>query len=359
MRPLLLSFLLLFMNIPVKSQRDNSLVLGLHPLKQNYYVEITTSKGDGVTTPFEFRQQNVIKYAVTLQWKSVESGKTVVEIDRTSDVVVNDKASDLTIANNLAIRASAVLYPLVLSFNQKGEISGVVNFEAIQQRWQQVKAELQEDFYGEGLDRYIVLHDRKFGNPDALIYVLNNDCFLSVFFNNAIYTTYSSEKATTDISFPYLQNTRGIKNTIHLKKALNDDGVLYIHFDGTATDDRSAADLRNGSDFPYYEGEPKAESRLTGAYWLNPMYNVIQSAIFYYIMTLEVEKAIMVKIVGYDNYEKPVADLPHVKRSDGKIYIPLTIYSDMEKDIQRHLNPLIDIKDMTRPDRKHEGIIIN
>ena len=145
----LLSFIfVVLVFIPAQSQDRDVMIQKKNPFTQNYFIEITAIKGNNVTTPFELRQDNTFMYCVSIKWLDVQQDKVTVEIDRVSDVFVNDKSSGLTVANNIAVLTSEVLYPLVLSFDAKGNITEVANLTAIQERWEGVKAELHEDFYG-------------------------------------------------------------------------------------------------------------------------------------------------------------------------------------------------------------------
>ena len=351
-----LLFILAF--VPAKSQKVDKLIRKHNLFTQNYYVELTTNKGNNVDTPFEFRQNNTIKYTTSIKWLALKDDKITVEINRTSDMYVNDKSSELTVANNLAVRTSAALYPLILSYDANGNIIEVENFDEIQKRWETVKKELQQDFHGEGLDRYIYKNNQRYRSTDALAHALNNDCFLNMLFNNIIYTEYLKDTAIKDFHFPYIQNTMAIKNTVKLHKYIDDNGTICVHFDGTLTDKRSKSDLKNESNYPYYTNSPLAKGQCFGTYFIDPVYNNIQSLMFLYTITLEIDKSIMLKILHINDLEKPIKDLPKVKNSTDKIYIPISIYSDTEKDVQRHLNPLMDIKDMTRRDHTGEGIII-
>ena len=210
------------------------------------------------------------------------------------------------------------------------------------------------------MDRYLELAGRRIKAADALIYALNNDCFLSLFFNNVIYTSYTNDKANGELYFPFIQDTEALKNTISLKKELAENKNIYIGFQGEISDERSSVDLRNESSFTINRDYPKAKGEYFGAYFVDPAYNVITGISFYYKfdsgLELEVEKAMMVKTGRLSELEKPVNEIPKVKNSTGKIHIPLVIYKDMERDVQRHINPLVDIKRMTMRDYTGEGI---
>lgn len=359
MKKILLLLLIILITKAGKSQTDNRLLMNPNQFSQNYYIKITTRKGNVTTTPFDFRQSNDIEYTVNIKWHKIEADKKTVEINRTSDMYVNGKPSVLTVANNLAIRTSAALYPLILSYDANGKITKIENFADIQKRWEVIKKELQDDFYGEGLDRYIIKNGRRYNSDDALILSLNNDCFLTLLFNNVVYTNYSKKNiATNDFYFPFIQNAKAIKNTVELKKEIDEDGDIYIRFSGYAADPRSKQDLIGELNYPYYDGEPTAQSELFGAYFLNPYNNAIKALSFMYKMELEVDKSITIRVASINDFEKPINDFYPAKSCDGKLYIPIFVYSDTEKDVMRHLNPLMDIKDMTRRDYTGVGITI-
>ncbi len=321
MRKTLITLLFIASVLQGKAQIRND--FGLPP-EQNYYVEITAIKGNQTTTPFEFRESNTIVYTTAVKWVSIEPNRLVVEVCRTSDVVVNSKASDLTVANNLAVRTSAALYPLVLSIKTDGTIDDVVNYDAVVQRWKTVKEELKDDFYGDGLDKHLHEVDKRFSAKSALVYVLNSDCFLSLFFNNAIYADYSKKQtAAADLYFPYLFDVRPLKNRVTLEKGTNSEGDLYVSVSGKYTDERTKADLESKLNYSNYRNSPKAEATFGGTYFVNPLYNTISSILFYYSMELEVEKSIFVKVVALKKGEELSYKEPRANVYSNKIYIPM------------------------------------
>ena len=377
MKKLLLISLFISICASAQSQHGDEFRLYHNPSKQNYYVEIKTLKGNTTTTPFELRREDKVYYTVSVEWITVQPDHVIAKIDRTSDVYVNHKSSDLVVANALAVRTSAALYPMVLKFDvgnseiskteysyrrydTSSKIIDVINFDEIVERWENVKSDLEKDFYGEGFDRYIDKNNNRFREKATLIFGLNNDYFLNLFFNDMVYTTYSSGgKATGTLHFPYVFNTKAIKNTVSLEKDTNDDGEMYVRLHGSYDDNRNMYDLLSESHYSTSSGDyPKPEASLVGAYFFNQWYNNIEAISFYYTMELRIEKSMIIRIAHFEEYEDPLNEKEKTQHCSGQIYVPLQLFSDTEKDVQRHLNPLMDINDMTRRDRTHEGITI-
>ncbi len=83
---------------------------------------------------------------------------------------------------------------------------------------------------------------------------------------------------------------------------------------------------------------------IEGAYFLNPEYNHEKSILFYYGMELNIEKSMIIRINLFEEYANPIEYPPKTQNCIGQIYVPLQIYSDVEKDVQRHINPLVRYK---------------
>ena len=129
---------------------------------------------------------------------------------------------------------------------------------------------------------------------------------------------------------------------------------------GNYADDRSVYDIKSKNNFPFDKGD-KPKGTYWATYYLDPKSHAISSA--YANCTVEYDdrnngRKAIISIINRKNNAEKWPETAKIKTPQGKIYIPLHLYKFENEEIQGLLNPLIEIKDMTRPERNHEGLKI-
>lgn len=334
----------------------NILSLKIDADEKRYAVEFFIVDG-------EIINQNItqkLKYEMTVKWLSKIGENYAVRINRASDIFVNDKASILNVASNLSVRASAAMYPLTLIVDGEGNILDIANHDEIQKRWAETKADIRKDFAGDGLDKYFQLNDIIYSQKDVLKRHLDNDRFIYVFFND-IYGKYrTGQRIEKTKKFPFSINMRGVEYSVKQWMKKTDDKKPMVEMYGNYTDKRSVYDIKNKNNFPF-DGGDEAKGTYWATYYLDSKSHAISSA--YASCTVEYDdknngRKAIISIIGRKSDAEKYPETAKIKTPAGKIYIPLHLYKFENEEIQGLLNPLIDIKDMTRPERKHEGIKI-
>ncbi len=127
--------------------------------------------------------QTELKYTCSLtRLENDREGNFVFALDRTSEVYINEILPDL-IADKLAFEAGKVFYPLHLTVDPFGELRGVANGHAIQQRWAEVKNELRSYFQGDFFEDYLQKMERLIDEEHQIFSALSRtDWFVNVFF---------------------------------------------------------------------------------------------------------------------------------------------------------------------------------
>lgn len=140
----------------------------------NYGVRLSFGKEDN---------EIELKYTCSLmRLDNDREGNLVFALDRTSDVYINEIVPDL-IADKLAFEAGKVFYPLHLCVDPSGELCGVANAHAIQQRWPNVKEVLRNYFQGDFFEEYLEKMDKLMLNEHNIFSALRRtDWLLNVFF---------------------------------------------------------------------------------------------------------------------------------------------------------------------------------
>lgn len=138
----------------------------------------------GVTLYFgKESNQTELKYTCSLtRLENDHEGNFVFALDRISEVYINEILPDL-IADKLAFEAGKVFYPLHLAVDPSGELRGVANGHAIQQRWPSVKDELRSYFQGDFFEDYLQKMEKLIEEEHQIFSALSRtDWFVNVFF---------------------------------------------------------------------------------------------------------------------------------------------------------------------------------
>ncbi|GEM_PF-984974 len=178
--------------------------------------------------------QTELKYTCSLtRLENDREGNFVFALDRTSEVYINEMLPDL-IADKLAFEAGKVFYPLHLVVDPSGELRGVANSQAIQQRWAEVKNELRSYFQGDFFEDYLQKMERLIDEEHHIFSALSRtDWFVNVFFQ-PFYQRRTTEVMERMKFFPNLP-TRSMQYQLIEKIAaqLNHFGAIELTQQGS------------------------------------------------------------------------------------------------------------------------------
>jgi hypothetical protein len=243
----------------VKFVSDSVLVYKPELINDSYGVMHTITDGDEV---------NTIKFEIAIKFLKRIQQHTVFEINRISDLFVNDEQVN-TIADELAAKVSEVLYPLQLMVNEKGKWVSVYNYDTILSRWEKQKEKILNEFEGEWVEDYLEQNNFTLSDEDLLNNALKKDWSLYAFFND-IYINYTNKyEINKGISFPLLPENEPVKFYVkqNVNKYLDEDKMVQIKIQGNVKDNRSVLDFVYGYNVPVYEAEFGSIDKLSGEYY--------------------------------------------------------------------------------------------
>ncbi|OXA94366.1 peptidoglycan-binding protein LysM [Flavobacterium hercynium] len=225
---------------------------------------------------------NTIKQQVNVKWKAKsENGYYFFEVNRIGSVYINDTAAD-SMVQDIAEKASAALYPLLVVVDENGKWVYINNFNEIETRWQKVKKEIRKYYKGDQVEKYLAIYDRNLEDDDTLYLSLSKDWFLNAFFNG-IHVQYSSSLSIEkETSFPSMAKSENINYNVQQKldAYLDIDDFLVIDINGKLHDDRTKTDFEHDLSLPIKEySEEKPEGNYRAKYFLNPQ-NYMPESIF-------------------------------------------------------------------------------
>lgn len=228
-------------NVLVKFGKGNSLTLHPENSVRRYSVVIIIEKGES---------KNELKYEVSVRWLKTEKGQHFFEIDRTSNLYLNEEEVN-EIADLLAYRTSGVLYPLHISTDEHGRFETVENAEVFSKRWVAVKEELYKEFEGETVDEYCGKIEKVISQPEAINLYIKNDYFIRTLFFG-IYQSFGKEYRTEmTATFPVVDNAiePRYKLTLETDPLKEETGLITIEGSGKLYEERDIDDFIRKSPF--------------------------------------------------------------------------------------------------------------
>lgn len=248
------------------------------------------------------KEENTLKFEVSITFKSITlEGNFIFEVDRISKNFINDEETS-NIADELAEKTNAVLYPLEVVVNQKGSWIGINNYKEIKTHWKSVKEKILDEYEGEWIENYLLLNEETLEEESVLENSLKKDWFLNSYFN-AIYVFYTHKfNFKTKTSFPILTNCVAVEYAVEQKinEYVDDYSLIRIEQNGNLEDERSKADLENEMNIPYYgalyPNEDVTEGNFRSLYFLNSKSNNIESLYLECSIALENEKKVQVVV---------------------------------------------------------------
>ncbi|WP_431611116.1 hypothetical protein [Chryseobacterium sp. 'Rf worker isolate 10'] len=279
----------------VKFGKGNSLILQPENSVRKYSVVIIIEKGNA---------QSELKYETSVRWLKTEKGQHFFEIDRTSDLYLNEEEVN-EIADLLAYRTSKVLYPLQISTDEHGKFDAIENAEVFPKRWPAVKEELYKEFEGETVDEYCGKIEKVISEPEAISLYLKNDYFIRALFFG-IYESFGKEyRREVTTTFPVVDNAiePRYRLTLETDPLKGETGLITIEGSGTLYEERDIDDLIRKSPFSLIiEDNPvmNEEGTFRIISYLKEETSLPESLYLECSIMLQEEKKISVSVSGID-----------------------------------------------------------
>lgn len=202
----------------------NNTILEFNPIKNKKIYNVFYNFSDG-------EEQNNISFQTSVV--SIENNSNIkgyiVEIDRTSPILVNNESPQLVI-DDLAIETARVIYPLQIIINPRGKFISLNNYEEIVKRWETVKDKIRDSFESQWTEQYISWTETTLQRKEALFVSLKKDWFLSTFFESIYTNYYSNYKINNKLFFHILPDFEDFECSIvqEMNKYSDDESQLTI-----------------------------------------------------------------------------------------------------------------------------------
>jgi hypothetical protein len=203
---------------------------------------------------YESFQNDVLKdqvhYKVDINFlEDVTAQNGIFEIDR-KQFYINNKAPNSKI-QQIAEKASQVIFPLRIKMKANGEIQEVLTNSAIKKRWLAAKEDILEYYKGEITTKIVAKIEAVLLNNDLLKKSIYQNWFFHLYFK-PFYADY-----TEKLKFKYIWDSPVFGNqfikygVVHtLKEHYDPDDKININADGIAIDERTIQEIMEGYDFP-------------------------------------------------------------------------------------------------------------
>ncbi|MBE8725694.1 LysM peptidoglycan-binding domain-containing protein [Flavobacterium hungaricum] len=276
-------------------------------INKSYSVLYSIEKGKNV---YDIKQEFNVK------WRAKnEDGYSFFEVSRIGDLYINDTQAS-TMATEIAEKASAALYPLLVVVDQSGKWVYINNFNQIEERWIETKKQIQKYYKGEMVEKYFSIYDRNLEDSDSLYISLSRDWFLNAFFNEIHIEYPSSLSIQKEQEFPFLAKNDNLNFKVELKvdEYLDIDNFLVIDVNGKLNDHRTKTDLEKDLGLAVKEySEEKTTGNYRAKYFLNPQNHMPEVVFISCDLALETPQKFSVTISNKDDQRemrvKPAAQL--------------------------------------------------
>ena len=217
-----------------------------------YGVMITLENGE---------EKNELKYETSVKWLQKNGDSHIFEINRTSKIYINEEEAN-DIADVLAYETSKVLFPLYLMVDKDGNWEEVAKYNKYPERWKAIKSNLQKQFEGEIVEKYLLKIEKVLEVPEQINFYMLGDFFLRTLFLGYCFNYGKDFSAEKHITFPIVENGIEPRYKIQAKtdSYLDEYNLITIQMDGILDDERSQADFINGNPFAIHEKNKETES---------------------------------------------------------------------------------------------------
>jgi hypothetical protein len=230
-----------------------------------------------------------------------------MELDKTNSkleivrhpVYVNDQRPDLMM-EQIADKIGGILYPLVLQINDNGTIRAILSNNEIQNRWKQLKPELQDYYEGPVADGLFKTTEEQLKNAATSLKKIKDSIFYAIFFF-PLYDTFNNEKELTfqmELTIFADKPKLLYQVTLLLDTEISKSQKFIIKASGKCIDDKVIEEIENGKHIS--EGGKATESHFNFIYKLNTKDN----SIFSIYGEVEVKLAKFNKRITFECYEQ-------------------------------------------------------
>jgi hypothetical protein len=275
-----------------------SLSLSNPQINNSYGVLYTIENGEVVTT---------IKQKINVNWKGrSENNFYFFEVERIGNIYINETAAD-SMVEDIAEKASAALYPLLVVVDQNGKWVYINNFNQIEERWQETKKQILKYYKGDYVEKYLSIYDKNLENSDTLFLSLSKDWFLNAFFNGLHVQYPPTLSIQKEIEFPFLAKTENLNYLVNQKfdDRFDIDNFLVININGKLNDERTKTDFENELSLPVKEySDQKVSGDYRAKYFLNPLNYMPESIFCSCTLALDTPQKYTVTISNLNDKEK-------------------------------------------------------
>ena len=275
-----------------------SLSLTNAQINNTYSVLYTIENGDVTTT---------IKQQISVKWKArSENNFYFFEVSRVGPTYINDTVTN-TMVTEIAEKAAAALYPLLVVVDENGKWVYINNFTQIEERWTAAKKEIRKYYKGDEVEKYFAIYDKNLENSDTLYISLSKDWFLNAFFNQIHIEYPSSLSIQKEIDFPLMAKSDHLNYTVNQK--LDDhydiDNFLVLDINGKLNDERSTTEFERELNLPVKEySEQKVAGDYRAKYFLNPLKHMPEAIFISCTLALDTPQKYTVTISNLNDKEE-------------------------------------------------------
>ncbi len=273
-------------------------------LDKNYLAMYIIEKGN---------ERHSIKEEINVKWLATDSNEySLIEIDRKA-LYINDNYSKSP-SDELAEKTASIFYPLEIVVDSDGKWIDIYNFDAVRNRWYNLKNEILSDFNGNAVKERLKAFENKLEHDDIIRESFSNDWFLRAFFNGLNIEYKEALKFQNTISFPVSHKLRDVKFIVEqtILPAVDQYNLVNITQKGLLSDNRSKDDFENGLPFSHYISETVESEKLQGTfeahYFLDPNTNTVESLFLECAIELDVPQKITIIISNLDEQGKLILD---------------------------------------------------
>lgn len=254
------------------------------------------------------KSQNEIRYKLNILFNGdIENRIKTFIVDREDKIYVNNVVQNNFI-DKLAIETSSCIYPLHLKTKSNGKLLEILNFDEILKRWEEKKENLKEDYKSKLTEKYIKATNKSLASKDVLLNKIRKDWFINLYFNS-LYKFYSEDLYINEkLSYPIIGNAKPVEYQVVSKIKLNEDTKdIRLDIKGNIDDERSALDIEQQLDYPYYKEKNENEKPLKGKcnliYLFEGNTGIIEAIEAEFNIEFSIPKKILVKLFLLENSE--------------------------------------------------------
>ena len=215
-------------------------------------------------TMIRFSEKTRIHYETDIdQWRASDH-TPYCSVNR-KQVYINDMAPGLLI-DKLADEMGKALYPVMICTDENGTMQGIVNNEAIRERWSHAKERIRQYYKGEIVDRSVAEMESHLYHASTLFNRLKEDWFFSLFFSGIYGLGPYDFRKSTLLELPQIPYSKPLKYAItrEITEQHTQSKCLVITGKGTLIENRSAGDIAMKSLLPVHNLTHSASGNAIG-----------------------------------------------------------------------------------------------